>query len=100
MAWLRQSFLRLACFFRRAQLDQDLDAEINSHLQLGIEENLRAGMSPAEARRRALIQFGGTQQAKELHRDSAASPGSKTSSRTCVSHSACFAKIPASPPSP
>ena len=74
ISWLRQSFLRLACFFRRAQLDQDLDAEINSHLQLGIEENLRAGMSPTEARRRALIQFGGTEQAKEQHRDSRGLP--------------------------
>lgn len=70
IAFLRQSLQRFASFFRRAQLDQDLEAEMASHLELAIEENLRSGMSPAEARRHALIQFGGTQQAKEQHRDS------------------------------
>jgi predicted permease len=69
IAFLRQSLQRFVSFFRRAQLDQDLQAEMASHLELAIEENLRSGMSPAEARRHALIQFGGTQQAKELHRD-------------------------------
>jgi len=74
IAWLRQSLQRFAAFFRRAQLDQDLDAEMASHLDLAIEENLRSGMSPAEARRQALIQFGGIQQAKEQHRDSRGLP--------------------------
>ena len=67
---LRQLSQRFAALFRRVQLDQDLEAEMVSHLELAIEENLRSGMSPAEARRQALIQFGGTQQAKEDHRDS------------------------------
>ncbi len=74
IAWLRQSLQRFLSFFRRAQLDQDLEAEMASHLELAIEENLRSGMSPAEARRQALIQFGGTQQAKESHRDSRGLP--------------------------
>jgi putative ABC transport system permease protein len=65
---------RLASFFRRSQLDQDLEAEMSSHLELAIEDNLRNGMSPAEARRQALIQFGGAQQAKEQHRDSRGIP--------------------------
>jgi predicted permease len=74
IAWLRQSLQRLASFFRRAQLDQDLDAEMGVHLDLAIEENLGAGMSPAEARRQALIHFGGTQQAKENQRESRGIP--------------------------
>ena len=74
IAWLRQSLQRFASFFRRAQLDQDLEAEMASHLELAIEENLRSGMCPAEARRQALIHFGGTQQAKENHRDSRGIP--------------------------
>ncbi len=71
---LRQSLQRIASFFRRAQLDQDFDSEMASHLELAIEENLRSGIRPAEARRQALIQFGGTQQAKENHRDSRGIP--------------------------
>jgi len=74
IAFFRQSLFRLAAFFRRAQLDQDLDAEISSHLGLAIEENLKLGMASAEARRQALIHFGGTQQAKEQHRDARSLP--------------------------
>src|SRR6267378_821700 len=54
------SFLqRLRNLFRQDDLDRDLAAD----------ENLKKGLSPEEARRQALIQFGGTQQAKENHRD-------------------------------
>ena len=73
-SWLQQSFHRLRSSFRRAQLDSDLDAEISSHLQLAIEENLQRGLSPAEARRQAILRFGGPQQAKEEHRDARSLP--------------------------
>lgn len=74
IAFVRQFSQRLGALFRRSQLDQDLEAEMAAHLELAIDENLKAGMSPAEARRQAFIQFGGTQQAKENHRDSRAIP--------------------------
>jgi predicted permease len=67
-------FHRLAALFRRPSLDRDLDSEMAAHLDLAIEENLNAGMSPQEARRRALIQFGGTQQALENHREARSLP--------------------------
>ena len=54
-----QSFQRLRSLFRRAQLDRDLDAEIPAHLEAAIEENLERGLAPAEARRQALLRFGG-----------------------------------------
>ncbi|HKW31448.1 MAG TPA: ABC transporter permease [Candidatus Acidoferrum sp.] len=73
-AWLCQSFRRLRSFFRRSQLDRDLDAEISSHLQLAIEENLQRGLSPAEARRQAFLCFGGPQQSKEQHREARGLP--------------------------
>jgi len=73
-SWLQQSVQRLRSFFRRAQLDRDLDDEISSHLQLAIEENLQRGLSPAEARRQAILRFGGPQQAKEQHRDARSLP--------------------------
>src|SRR6201981_998926 len=69
-----QSIQRLLSFFRRAQLDRDLDVEMSSHLELAIEENLRRGLSPAEARRQALLRFGGPQQAKEQHREARSLP--------------------------
>ena len=71
---LRQSFLRLLSLFRSAEQDRELDAEVSHHLDLAIEENLRRGLSPQEARRQALIRFGGSQQAKENHRDARGLP--------------------------
>src|SRR5713226_796438 len=71
---LRQLFHRLRSFFRRTQLDRDLDAEMSAHLELAIEENLQRGFSPAEARRQALLRFGGPQQAKENHREARGLP--------------------------
>ena len=68
-AWLRQLLHRIRSFFRRSELDRDLDAEISSHLQFAIEENLQRGLPPAEARRQALLRFGGPQQTKEQQRD-------------------------------
>jgi putative ABC transport system permease protein len=74
IARLRQMFHRIRSFFRRAPLDRDLDVEISSHLQLAIDEKLQRGLSPAEARRQALLRFGGSQQAKEQHRDARSLP--------------------------
>jgi predicted permease len=73
--WLQQFFHRITSVFRREKLDQELAAELAAHLDLAIEENLQRGLSPAEARRQALIRFGGTQQAIEQHRDARGLPG-------------------------
>ncbi len=47
----------------------DFDAELQSHLDLHIADNLRAGMTPEEARRRALVALGGVEQTRERYRD-------------------------------
>jgi predicted permease len=47
----------------------DFAAEIDGHLQLHIEDNLRAGMAPEEARREALLRLGGLTQTRERYRD-------------------------------
>jgi putative ABC transport system permease protein len=65
MTKFRALIKRLMSFFRRDQRDADLAAELESHLQFHIEDNLRAGMSPEEARRQALIKLGGLDQTKE-----------------------------------
>ena len=67
-------FRRVLALFRGKQLDHELDEEISTHLSLAMEENLRRGMSPDEARRQALVQFGGPQQAKENHREARSLP--------------------------
>src|SRR5919109_615578 len=70
----RQLLHRLRSFFRGNEQDRELDAEISSHLDLAIEENLQRGLSQDEARRQALVRFGGSQQAKEQHREARSLP--------------------------
>jgi len=65
---LRRGLLRLGSFFRKRPLDLELDAEMQIHLDLAVEENLKRGLSASEARRQALVQFGGVAQAKEGQR--------------------------------
>ncbi len=74
MEWLRIFSARLRGLFRKQQLDGDLDAEFQSHLAMLAEENIRRGMNPADAGRAARREFGGVEQAKELHRDQRSIP--------------------------
>ncbi|HEY6351080.1 MAG TPA: ABC transporter permease [Candidatus Angelobacter sp.] len=74
MDWLQQSLQRLLSFFRRSKMDHELDAELGHHLDLAIEENMQRGLPADEARRQALIRFGGVQQAKEQHREARGLP--------------------------
>jgi putative ABC transport system permease protein len=53
----------------RRNRERDLAAELESHLELHIADNVRAGMTPEEARRQALIALGGVQQTKERYRE-------------------------------
>lgn len=71
---LRQALGRLLAFFHRESLDRDLDAEMLSHIELAIEDNMQRGLPQEEARRLALIRFGGAQQAKEHHHDARGIP--------------------------
>ena len=69
MRRLRAVLWRLGSLFRKGRHEQELAEELESHLQMHIEDNLRAGLSPQEARRRALIKLGGLEQTKEICRD-------------------------------
>src|ERR1700694_2809177 len=60
---------RLAALFRRRRLEDDLDAELRSHLEMAVEQNLRKGMIAEDARHEALRGFGGVEQTKEIYRD-------------------------------
>jgi predicted permease len=65
---------RVRSFFQRQSRDTELNAELAAHLELAVEENMARGMSPDEARRRALISFGGVAQAKEQHSEARGLP--------------------------
>jgi predicted permease len=69
MNTLRGFWKRILGVFNKRHRDADLAAELDSHLQFHIDDNLRAGMSPEEARRQALIKLGGLDQTKESYRD-------------------------------
>ena len=59
---------RISHLHRRTKSEATLDGELKFHLQMEIEENLRQGMSPEEARRQALIALGGLEQTREACR--------------------------------
>src|SRR5215472_3583579 len=71
---LRQSFHRLRSFFRRGQLDRDLDTELRSHLEMAFERNVAQGLSPEQARRQALLDFGGLEQTRQSYREARGLP--------------------------
>jgi macrolide transport system ATP-binding/permease protein len=60
--------MRLAGLFSRKKRDRELAEELESHLQMHVEDNLRSGMTIEEARRQALIKLGGVEQTKEAYR--------------------------------
>jgi predicted permease len=74
MGAMREAFERVRSFFGKRRRDVELDAELQSHLELAIEDNVRQGMGRDEARRRALVRFGGVQQAREEQRASRGLP--------------------------
>jgi len=69
MSRIRRATGRLCAFFSKRRLDNDLDAELSAHINLAIDENIERGMTPDQARRQAMLEFGGVQQAREHQRE-------------------------------
>ena len=69
MSWLHAARTRLRLLFARRGAEARVDEEFRLHIELETEKNLRAGMDPKEARRRALIAFGGVERYMEEMRD-------------------------------
>src|SRR5579863_9202663 len=67
MRFLRRLFIRLTNFATGRRADQRVREEMAEHLALQTEENLRAGMAPAEARRQAALKLGAAQAIREQH---------------------------------
>ena len=66
---LRVLAARFAALFHKRSLEQGLEEELRSHLEMAVELNLRNGMSPEQARREAFLSFGGVAQTKEIYRE-------------------------------
>jgi len=62
----------------RPPRDDDFGAELDAHIQSHIDDNIRAGMTPHEARRQALIALGGVAQTTEAWRDRRSLPFTHT----------------------
>lgn len=71
---LRAWLVRLTGLFRQQRQERELAQELESHLQMHIEDNLRAGMTPEEARRQALVKLGGMEPTKEKYRSQRSLP--------------------------
>ena len=69
MRRVRGLIVRLLAPFFGSRSDGDFDAELESHLQLHIDDNIRAGLTPEEARRQALLALGGVERTKDDLRD-------------------------------
>ena len=69
MRRLRAFLVRMIALIRLRGAEVDFAAEVESHVAMHTEDGIRAGLTPEDARRRALIQIGGAEQMRQAHRD-------------------------------
>ena len=79
------------------QARSELDAELRFHIEKQTEANLAAGMSLEEARRQAIIAFGGAESVREACHEQRRLHSWKRRSTTCVMVCADFVAVPCSP---
>jgi putative ABC transport system permease protein len=71
MAWYHDLHSAIASLFGRREAEQELEEEMRFHLEMETRRHEAAGVSRAEARRRAARDFGGVERYKEVARDEA-----------------------------
>ncbi len=69
MGKFRTLFLRLSGLVFRKRREDEFAAELESHVALHTDEGIRAGLSPEEARRQALLRLGGAEQTRQALRE-------------------------------
>jgi len=74
VSYLNLLFARVLAWFKKVEFDQELDEELESHLYLLVEEGLRRGLSPEEARREARLKLGNVTSLREQHRETRGLP--------------------------
>ena len=75
---LRRAWQRFLGTFSGGRRENELAAELEAHIEMQTEDNIRLGMSREEARRAALLKFGGVESAKEHYRDQRGLPQLET----------------------
>ena len=71
---LRKLNSYVRALLHKDKVERDMDRELRFHLEMEIEENVRRGMALPEARREALVRFGGVEKFKEECRDVRGAP--------------------------
>lgn len=74
MKALRAWSIRLRNMFGKSRTEADFSAELESHLQMHTHDNLRAGMTPDQARRDAILKLGGVESTKQAYRERSTVP--------------------------
>ncbi len=74
MRRLRAALVRLAAMLSGKGGERAFDEELESHLQMHIEDNLRAGMAPDLARRSAILKLGGVESTRQAYRERSTIP--------------------------
>ena len=69
MRAFRAFIFRLRGLFQSPHKDADFSAELESNVALHTADGIRSGLTPAEARRQALIRLGGAEQTRQAHRE-------------------------------
>ena len=69
MRRFRALWVRLWGFLSGSRDTDEFDAELESHIAMHIEDGVRAGLSPEEARRQALLRLGGVEQTRQAYRE-------------------------------
>src|ERR1700722_18737179 len=95
MKFFRALASRLRGLLSPHHAEADFSAELDAHLDLAVDEGMRAGLTPAEARRRALIRLGGAEQPRQLHRERRTLPILESLLRDLRSSLRTLAKHPA-----
>jgi predicted permease len=75
MRSIRAWVARAIGFIRPGAGEREFADELESHIDLHTDDNIRAGMAPDEARRQALARIGGVGSARQAHRDRRGLPG-------------------------
>jgi predicted permease len=68
-AWITTLASRIRAWFSPGHVDQEFASELETHLHMLADENIRRGMPPAEATRVARIKLGGVTQLKEINHE-------------------------------
>jgi macrolide transport system ATP-binding/permease protein len=74
MSWHKVLVSRVSALFRNRRLEVELDEEVRSHIDMLVDENIRKGMSPRQARLAANRSFGSLDNTKETYRDQRSLP--------------------------